>query len=120
MLQLQLLCRGKWSTALLYHSPPHIHHTSKPRAVVPTDRTLVGKPRARRVRCSARRRVRYDEDEEGEEYGYNEEIAMLEVYTQSARGEALLVRAEVDAQEELVLVFKEILIYDMTELLLDA
>ncbi|XP_011024235.1 PREDICTED: uncharacterized protein LOC105125458 isoform X2 [Populus euphratica] len=54
-------------------------------------------------RCRARRRpVRYedeDEDDREEEYGYNLEIAMLEFYSQSAIGEALLVRAVVDEQE---------------------
>ncbi|KAL5763126.1 hypothetical protein ACOSP7_019390 [Xanthoceras sorbifolium] len=63
------------------------------------------------TRCSARRRVRYDSDDDGdedgeEEYGHNEEIAMLELYTQSARGEALLVRALLDDQEVEVLIFK--------------
>ncbi|XAR72186.1 hypothetical protein NMG60_11018739 [Bertholletia excelsa] len=59
--------------------------------------------------CRARRRVRYnedDEDEEEEEYGHNAEIAMLELYSQSARDEALLVTAEVDKQEAEVLIFK--------------
>ncbi|XP_044491060.1 uncharacterized protein LOC123215068 [Mangifera indica] len=54
--------------------------------------------------CGARRRVRYEEDEE--EYEHNEEIAMLEIYTQSARGEALLVKALVDEREEEVLIFR--------------
>ncbi|KAJ4846073.1 hypothetical protein Tsubulata_027395 [Turnera subulata] len=63
-------------------------------------------------RCGARRRVRYEEKEEEEEeedeeeYGHNEEIAMLEFYTQSARGEALLVHAKLDEQEVEVLIFK--------------
>ncbi|XP_058213021.1 uncharacterized protein LOC131324865 [Rhododendron vialii] len=68
---------------------------------------------ARRVssnRCRAsRRRVRYnddDEDEEDEEYGYNAEIAMLEIYSQSARDEALMVRALVDEEEAEVLIFR--------------
>ena len=59
--------------------------------------------------CAARRRVRsYEEEEkeEEEEYGYNEEIEMLELYSQSARGEALLVQAMVDGQEVEVLIFK--------------
>ncbi|XP_022775693.1 uncharacterized protein LOC111317528 [Durio zibethinus] len=62
-----------------------------------------------RTCCGARRRVRYeDEDDERgeEEHGYNEEIAMLELYSQSARGEALLVHALVDEQEVEVLIFK--------------
>lgn len=57
------------------------------------------------IRCGARRRVRY-EDEDEEEYGHNEEIAMLELYSQSARGEALLVHAVLDKQDVDVLIFK--------------
>ncbi|XP_062150188.1 uncharacterized protein LOC133858736 [Alnus glutinosa] len=62
----------------------------------------------RRVRsswCAARRRsVRYEDDEE--EDGHNEEIAMLEFYSQSAKGEALIVDAVVDEEEVQVLIFK--------------
>lgn len=59
------------------------------------------------LRCRVRRRVRYEDDEEDEgEYGHNEEIAMLESYSLSARGEALLVRAVLDDQDFEVLVFK--------------
>ncbi|PON81814.1 hypothetical protein TorRG33x02_224250 [Trema orientale] len=60
--------------------------------------------------CAARRRVRSfeeeEEEEEEEEYGYNEEIGMLELYSQNARGEALLVQAMVDGQDVEVLIFK--------------
>ncbi|KAA8529770.1 hypothetical protein F0562_034130 [Nyssa sinensis] len=63
--------------------------------------------RVLRTCCSARRRVRYDdEDNEDEEYGHNAEIAMLELYSQSARDEALLVKATVDEEEVEVLIFK--------------
>ncbi|XVE74629.1 hypothetical protein DITRI_Ditri12bG0032500 [Diplodiscus trichospermus] len=65
--------------------------------------------RALHIYCGARRRLRYeDEDEESgeEEHGYNEDIAMLELYSQSARGEALLVHALVDEQEVEVLIYK--------------
>lgn len=56
---------------------------------------------------AARRSVRYDDDEDDhEEYGHNEEIAMLELYSQTARGEALLVHAVVDDQQVEVLIFK--------------
>ncbi|KAJ4791333.1 hypothetical protein LUZ62_042579 [Rhynchospora pubera] len=60
------------------------------------------------ITCRARRRVRYvEEDEEGdEEYGNNLEIAMLEAYSEKERKEALLVKATVDGEEELVLIFK--------------
>lgn len=58
-------------------------------------------------KCSARRRVVYeDEEEEEEEDGFNTEIAMLETYSQSARNEALLVKAMVDEEEVEVLIFK--------------
>ncbi|PKA56090.1 hypothetical protein AXF42_Ash015575 [Apostasia shenzhenica] len=56
--------------------------------------------------CRARRRARYEEEGEEEGYGRNEEIAMLESYTESTRSEVLLVRATVDGEEEEVLVFK--------------
>ncbi|XP_008777817.3 uncharacterized protein LOC103697684 [Phoenix dactylifera] len=63
--------------------------------------------RAERGSCNARRRVRYEDDEmEGEDYGRNSEIEMLETYSQSARNQALLVRATVDGEEEVVLIFK--------------
>lgn len=52
--------------------------------------------------------MRYEDEDEGEEdeYGHNAEIAMLELYSQSARGEALLVHAMVDDQDVEVLIFK--------------
>ncbi|KAM7484711.1 hypothetical protein LguiA_000720 [Lonicera macranthoides] len=67
-----------------------------------------------RTFCCARRRVRYeeeededeDEDEDEEEYGHNEEIGMLELYSQSAKEEALLVKAMVDEEEVQILIFK--------------
>ena len=60
------------------------------------------------VPCAVRRRsVRYDEeDDEDEEYGHNEQIASLELYSQSAKGEALIVHAVVDEEEVEVLIFK--------------
>lgn len=61
-----------------------------------------------RTFCGARRRVRYEEDdnEDEEEYGHNEEIGMLELYSQSAKEEALLVKAMVDEEEVEILIFK--------------
>ncbi|XP_057445535.1 uncharacterized protein LOC130737722 [Lotus japonicus] len=53
--------------------------------------------------CAARRQVRFQDDDE---YGHNEEIAQLEFYSQSARGEAILVHALVDQEEVDVLIFK--------------
>ncbi|KAL0372763.1 UNVERIFIED_CONTAM: hypothetical protein Scaly_0957900 [Sesamum calycinum] len=62
--------------------------------------------RASRTPSRARRRVIYDEEEEEEEYGYNEEIAMLEMYTQSMKDEILLVQTLVDGEQVEVLIFK--------------
>ena len=60
--------------------------------------------------CRARRRMRYEaEDEDGfddEDWGYNEEIAKLEMYSQSSRDEALLVTAMIDDQQVEVVIFK--------------
>ncbi|XP_062110229.1 uncharacterized protein LOC133822042 [Humulus lupulus] len=60
--------------------------------------------------AAARRRVRFNEededDDEEEEYGYHEEIGMLELYSQNARGEALLVQTVLHAQEIQILIFK--------------
>lgn len=61
--------------------------------------------------CAARRRVRYDdddeyEDEDEENEEQNKEIALLELYSQSVRGEALIVHAMVDDQPVEVLIFK--------------
>ncbi|GJS35386.1 hypothetical protein Tco_0533768 [Tanacetum coccineum] len=60
-----------------------------------------------RCKASFKRQIRYDEDEDenDQEYGHNEEIAMLEFYSQIAH-EALLVKALVDDQEVEVLIFK--------------
>lgn len=60
-------------------------------------------------RSNARRRVRYedeDDDKDEDEYGHNEELARLELYSQTARGEALLVHALVHDEEVEVLIFK--------------
>lgn len=71
------------------------------------------KPGIRRASCivvHARRRIRYDEDDDeegdGNDYGNNEDIAMLEYYSESVREVALLVKAEVDEQEVEILIFK--------------
>ncbi|XVE74630.1 hypothetical protein DITRI_Ditri12bG0032600 [Diplodiscus trichospermus] len=58
--------------------------------------------------CAWRRARCEDEDEESgeEEHCYHEDIAIVELYSQSARGEALLVHALVDEQEVEVLIFK--------------
>lgn len=50
--------------------------------------------------------MRDDGEDEDETYGYNEEIAMLETYSQTCRDEALIVTAIVDGEEVEVLIFK--------------
>lgn len=75
-------------------------YNSKPGNIRPTSCIVV----------HARRRIRYDEDDDeegdGEEYGNNEDIAMLEYYSESVKEVALLVRAEVDEQDVEILIFK--------------
>lgn len=60
------------------------------------------------VVCHVRSRVRYDEedDDEEEEWGRNEDFARMERYTEDARDQALLVKARVDDEVEVVLVFR--------------
>lgn len=65
--------------------------------------------RGTRLLCSARRQIRYqdgDDADSDEEYGHNEQISKLESYSQSAKGEVLLVHALVDQEEVDVLIFK--------------
>lgn len=45
-------------------------------------------------------------DEEEEEQGHNWELALVESFSAAARGQAFLVRATVDGEEETVLVFR--------------
>uniref|UniRef100_A0A0D3FN79 DUF7734 domain-containing protein n=2 Tax=Oryza TaxID=4527 RepID=A0A0D3FN79_9ORYZ len=66
---------------------------------------IVRTNRRRGAVACRRRRVRHEEDEE-EEYGHNEEMARLERYSEGARDQALLVKARVDDEVEVVLVFK--------------
>lgn len=66
-------------------------------------------PRADGAVCHVRRQVRYDEDddeEDGEEWGHNEDVARMERYSEDARDQALLVKARVDDEVEVVLVFR--------------
>ncbi|KAJ9135710.1 hypothetical protein P3X46_032862 [Hevea brasiliensis] len=106
---------GKWAISSsrlpnLSKLNPHLHiHNTV--FLIPKigDLILSTQVQVSSIRCSARRRVRYEdenEDEEEDESGHNEKIALLEMYTQSAREEALLVQAVVDEQEVEVLIFK--------------
>ncbi|XP_057777606.1 uncharacterized protein LOC130996096 [Salvia miltiorrhiza] len=61
--------------------------------------------RANTTPYRARRRVIYDDDDD-EDYGYNEELAMLESYTQLVKDEVLLVQAMVDEEQVEVLIYK--------------
>ncbi|KAJ0636250.1 hypothetical protein HanOQP8_Chr17g0659811 [Helianthus annuus] len=70
-------------------------------------KSVARSPQVSSTRCwAARRQVRYDDDENDQEYGHNEEIAILEFYTQVAKEEALLVKAVVDDQQVELLIFK--------------
>ncbi|KAK1387525.1 Two-component response regulator ARR2-like [Heracleum sosnowskyi] len=63
--------------------------------------------RASCIVVHARRRIRYDEEEgDGNDYGNNEDVAMLEYYSESVKEIALVVKAEVDEQEVEILIFK--------------
>lgn len=104
-----LECVRAWSTAI----SPLLSHANSPGYYNITGCSNVRirsaiKALSLRTRCSARRRVRYEEadDDADEDYGHNEEIAMLELYSQSAREEALLVKAILDEKEVEVLIFK--------------
>ncbi|XP_010513905.1 PREDICTED: uncharacterized protein LOC104789938 [Camelina sativa] len=81
------------------------HFTVPPVVALAAERRAASKV----FRYCARRRVRDDVvggEDEDEEYGYNEEMAMLEVYSQSCREEALIVTAIVDDEEVEVIIFK--------------
>ncbi|KAL2518709.1 hypothetical protein Adt_14956 [Abeliophyllum distichum] len=58
------------------------------------------------LQCNARRRAVYHDNDEDKEYQQNEELGLLETYTQSVKDEVLLVKAIVDGEEAEVLVFK--------------
>ncbi|KAF8021154.1 hypothetical protein BT93_G1551 [Corymbia citriodora subsp. variegata] len=110
---------GKWAAL---PSPPKLPGLpaapDRPRAsmTLQARKQRTDRPHSTTIQCAARRRsVRYggsteEEEEEGEgdgeEHGHNEEIAMLELYSQSARGEALVVHAAVDGEEVEVLIYK--------------
>ncbi|KAG8382689.1 hypothetical protein BUALT_Bualt05G0103600 [Buddleja alternifolia] len=64
-------------------------------------------PTRKQVQCGARRRAIFDDEDDGGNYGYNEEIALLETYTEAKKDEILLVHALVDDDEHVeVLIFK--------------
>ncbi|WVZ60266.1 hypothetical protein U9M48_010313 [Paspalum notatum var. saurae] len=71
-------------------------------------RLLVGGACADTAAWRVRRRVRYEEEDEedDEEWGHNEDVARMERYTEDARDQALLVKAQVDDEVEVVLIFK--------------
>ncbi|KAL0446719.1 UNVERIFIED_CONTAM: hypothetical protein Slati_1799800 [Sesamum latifolium] len=107
----------KWtSNPLAFPLPtPFLSCSPSAHAAVACSRPSIGRrlqfklELAFRTPSCARRRVIYDDDEEekeDEEYGYNEEIAMLEMYTQSMKDEILLVQTLVDGEQVEVLIFK--------------
>lgn len=102
---------GKWtsnSIALLPH-PNSFSHIQPPPSHTPPSLEIplkIRTERARKFSYHARRRVIYDENEDDEDYGYNEELAILESYSQMANNEILLVQALVDEAEVEVLIYK--------------
>ncbi|CAN6281670.1 unnamed protein product [Urochloa humidicola] len=100
------LCRHHGACGALLRppaaAPPALPFGHPPRLV-----SSAGDARADRALWRVRRRVRYEEDDEDdEEWGHNEDVARMERYTEDARDQALLVKARVDDEVELVLVFK--------------
>ncbi|KAL3828241.1 hypothetical protein ACJIZ3_017043 [Penstemon smallii] len=89
---------------------PHSHsHSHSHGAPPPISLSTSTAPPVLGKQCRARRRIRYDEEEEEEEeeeYGYNEEIQLLEIYTESMKDEVLFVQAMVDDQNVEILIFK--------------
>lgn len=85
-----------------------LRHLAAAPARVPGHLPRAGDARADRTICRVRRQVRYDEEDEedDEEWGHNEDVARMERYTEDARDQALLVKARVDDELEVVLVFK--------------
>nr|XP_009791395.1 PREDICTED: uncharacterized protein LOC104238666 [Nicotiana sylvestris]XP_016465459.1 PREDICTED: uncharacterized protein LOC107788299 [Nicotiana tabacum] len=113
MLKHRITCNSQYLPYLLPYFHSHNNNSIKTAVTfhssssTTTRKSNVGRPLAS-VFCRARRRVIYDNDDEedDEEYGHNEEIAMLEFYSQSVRNEALLVKAIVNEEEVEVLIFK--------------
>ncbi|KAI3946502.1 hypothetical protein MKX01_017718 [Papaver californicum] len=86
----------------------HTSHFSIDRTLCNYDYKKMQRSKHCNIYCLARRRVRYEDedDEEQSSNEYNSELSLLESYSESARSEALLVTAMVDGQEEEVLIFK--------------
>lgn len=116
---LKLKHSGGPASAVLHAAVPGFPHPRHPSALTTLNFSspaieapkLSCRPVLISIRCRARRRVRYEGEDGGgggddDEYGHNAEMAMLELYSQSARGEALLVHAMVDAQDVEVIIFK--------------
>lgn len=96
------LRRTKAVAAPASTAPPS---TPRAAALAPRRPPAAGRPPPSWV-CRARRRVRYGGGDEEEEQGHNWELALVESFSAAARGQAFLVRATVDGEEETVLVFR--------------
>lgn len=114
---------------LIRAAVPRVHHPWLPPPIAPALAVVqkvppaaiscrLGTPQLRSLKtshglCKARRRVRYEEeendDEDTAEHAQNSEISLMEAYSEAVRDVALVVRATVDGEEETVLVFKVII-----------
>ncbi|KAL7149550.1 hypothetical protein ABFS83_05G048800 [Erythranthe nasuta] len=96
-----------YSSTLSFSSPSLLHYNTISPLIISGPNSLQIRKASETTTFRARRRVIYEEDEEEEEdYGYNEEIAVLESYSQLMKDEILLVQAMVDQELVEVLIFK--------------
>ncbi|KAL7110791.1 hypothetical protein ACP275_05G048400 [Erythranthe tilingii] len=96
-----------YSTTLSCSSPSLLHCSTLSPLIISTANSLQILQASETTTFRARRRVIYEEDdEEDDDYGYNEEIAVLESYSQLVKDEILLVQAMVDEEQVEVLIFK--------------
>ncbi|XP_078441508.1 uncharacterized protein LOC144711395 [Wolffia australiana] len=91
------LPRQSLAAALPAAAPP-------PPPPFPRRLAAAGRPSAAWV-CAARRTLRYGGEEE-EEGAHNAELAMVELFSTAARGQAFLLQASVHGEDETVLVFR--------------
>ncbi|GAA0174297.1 hypothetical protein LIER_27719 [Lithospermum erythrorhizon] len=114
---------GIWTIPSLPHHQPsfcnytnsnyinfHIHHSlfsPSHSSSNSSNQTLIKqKNRFPGIECSSRRRTIRENNYDEEEREYNKEIEMLEMYTQFAKDEVLLVKAVLDDEEIEVIIFK--------------
>ncbi|EYU30137.1 hypothetical protein ABFS82_05G047300 [Erythranthe guttata] len=95
-----------YSSTLSFSSPSLLHYNTISPLIISAANSLQIRKASETTTFRARRRVIYEEEEEEEDYGYNEEIAVLESYSQLMKDEILLVQAMVDQELVQVLIFK--------------